>query len=317
VNITYYLFKRVVAILPVLLVVSILTFLMIHMLPGDPAVAILGRYADQAQLEALRNEMGLYDSLPIQYVNWMEKVFAGDMGRSLITKQPVAEAIQQRIPHTLTLSFSSLLIAMLIAIPIGIIAAAKQNQLEDRVVMLFALIGVSVPSFWAGIMLIMLFSVFLGWLPAAGYVSIWENFSVGLQYLILPSLSLGFFLAASSARMQRSSMLETLRQDYMRVARAKGLSKSKTIIKHGFKNALIPVITVIGMDFGWLLGGTAVIETVFGIPGIGRLIVYSITNRDYPVIQGAILYVAVIYMMVNLLVDVLILYIDPRISKNK
>jgi peptide/nickel transport system permease protein len=317
VNITYYLFKRIVAILPVLLVVSILTFLMIHLLPGDPAVAILGRYADQAQLEALRNEMGLYDSLPVQYINWMKKVFAGDMGRSLITKQPVVEAIQQRIPHTLTLSFSSLLIALLIAIPIGIIAAAKQNQLEDRVVMLFALIGVSVPSFWAGIMLIMLFAVILGWLPAAGYVSIWENFYIGLQYLILPSLSLGFFLAASSARMQRSSMLETLRQDYMKVARAKGLSKSKTIIKHGFKNALIPVITVIGMDFGWLLGGTAVIETVFGIPGIGRLIVYSITNRDYPVIQGAILYVAVIYMVVNLLVDVLILYIDPRIIKNK
>jgi peptide/nickel transport system permease protein len=206
---------------------------------------------------------------------------------------------------------------MLIAIPIGIIAAAKQNQIEDRVVMLFALIGVSVPSFWAGIMLIMLFSVFLGCLPAAGYVSIWENLFTGLQYLILPSLSLGFFLAASSARMQRSSMLETLRQDYMKVARAKGLSKTQTIIKHGFKNALIPVITVIGMDFGWLLGGTAVIETVFGIPGIGRLIVYSITNRDYPVIQGAILYVAIIYMFVNLLVDVLILYIDPRINKNK
>jgi peptide/nickel transport system permease protein len=310
-------FKRIVAILPVLFIVSILTFLMIHMLPGDPAVAILGRYADQAQLEALRNEMGLYDSLPIQYINWMRKVLAGDMGRSLITKQPVVEAIQQRIPHTLTLSFSSLLVAMLIAIPIGIIAAAKQNQIEDRVVMLFALIGVSVPSFWAGIMLIMLFSVFLGCLPAAGYVSIWENLFTGLQYLILPSLSLGFFLAASSARMQRSSMLETLRQDYMKVARAKGLSKTQTIIKHGFKNALIPVITVIGMDFGWLLGGTAVIETVFGIPGIGRLIVYSITNRDYPVIQGAILYVAIIYMFVNLLVDVLILYIDPRINKNK
>ncbi|MFH1137665.1 MAG: ABC transporter permease [Pseudomonadota bacterium] len=203
---------------------------------------------------------------------------------------------------------------MLIALPAGIAAAVKQNTILDRVFMFLALAGVSIPSFWAGIMFIILFAVKLHWLPASGYVSIFEDFFGGLRYLVLPALSLSLVMAAVSARMTRSSMLETMRQDYMRTARAKGLSQWRTIIGHGLKNALIPVITVIGIDFGWLLGGTVVIETVFGIPGIGRLIIYAISNRDYPVIQGVILYTAVVYMAVNLLVDVITAHLNPRIK---
>jgi len=312
-NLLFYIFKRIIAAIPVFIIVTIIAFLLIHLLPGDPALAMLGRDADPASLEALRREMGLYDPLPVQYINWITNVLKGDLGRSVITRQPVLEAINSRFPHTLSLAVSAIFVAILISLPAGILAAARQNSAVDRGVMFFALIGVSMPSFWAGILLIILFAVTLGWLPGVGWVSVWEDPAVGWRYLILPSLTLGFILAASAARMTRSSMLEVMRQDYMRTARAKGLSGTKAILGHGLKNAFIPVITIIGIEFGWLLGGTTVIETLFGIPGVGRLVVSSISNRDYPMIQGAVLYVAVVYMLVNLLVDVIVLYLNPRI----
>lgn len=312
-NLMFYVFKRIIAAIPVFIIVTIIAFMLIHLLPGDPALAMLGRDADPASLEALRREMGLYDPLPVQYFNWISNVLQGDLGRSVITRQPVMEAINSRFPHTLSLAVSAIFVAMLISLPAGILAAARQNSMVDRGVMFFALIGVSMPSFWAGILLIILFAVTLGWLPGVGWVSIWEDPVAGWRYLILPSLTLGFILAASAARMTRSSMLEVMRQDYMRTARAKGLSGTKAILSHGLKNAFIPVITIIGIEFGWLLGGTTVIETLFGIPGVGRLVVSSISNRDYPMIQGAVLYVAVVYMLVNLLVDVIVLYLNPRI----
>jgi peptide/nickel transport system permease protein len=192
-------------------------------------------------------------------------------------------------------------------------AAVNQNTLTDRAVMLFSLLGISLPSFWVGILLIILFAVQLRWLPASGYISVYENPIEGLRYLLLPAVSLAMVMAAVSARMARSAMLGVLRQDYIRTARAKGLGPWAVVIRHGLKNAMIPVITVIGLDFGWLLGGTVVIESVFGIPGMGRLVVYSILNRDYPMVQGVILYMAVIYMLVNLLVDFIVTLMNPRI----
>ena len=309
-----YLIKRLLAAAPVLLIVSLIAFLLIHMIPGDPALAMLGRNADPHQVEELRRQMGLDKPLPLQFLTWAGRALQGDLGTSIISGRPVFSTIMERFPHTITLALAALFFSILIALPSGIMAAVKQNTILDRAFMLFALAGVSIPSFWAGIMFIILFAVKLHWLPASGYVSVFENFFSGLRYIILPALSLSLVMAAVSARMTRSSMLETMRQDYMRTARAKGLGKWRTIITHGVKNALIPVVTVVGVDFGWLLGGTVVIETVFGIPGIGRLIMYAISNRDYPVIQGVILYTAVIYMLVNLLVDVITAALNPRIK---
>ncbi|MBU2644495.1 ABC transporter permease [bacterium] len=308
-----YLFKRLIAIIPVLVIVSLITFSFIHLIPGDPAMALLGINATPAQINALRSEMGLDQPLVLQYFNWLLRTFQGDMGVSYLSGRSIFQSVIERLPHTLVLALLSIFLSVLIAIPSGIIAAARQNSISDRFVMLFSLIGVSVPSFWLGIMLVILFAVKLQWLPASGYVSIFEDFSQGIYYLILPTCSLAIVLAAVSARMMRASMLEILRQDYIRTARAKGLSRWASILKHGFKNSLIPVVTVIGINFGWLLGGTVVIETIFGIPGMGRLVIYSIMNRDYPMIQGVVLYMAVIYMLVNLLVDILVTALDSRI----
>lgn len=308
-----YLIKRLVAIVPVLVIVSLISFSFIHIIPGDPAMALLGINATPAQVNALRAEMGLDQPLVLQYFNWLSRMLQGDMGISYLSGRSIFQSIIERLPHTMVLALLSILISILIAIPAGIIAAARQNSISDRFVMLFSLIGVSVPSFWLGIMLVILFAVNLHWLPASGYVSIFENVTQGLYYLILPACSLAFVLAAVTARMMRASMLEALRQDYMRTARAKGLSRWASILKHGFKNSLIPVVTIIGINFGWLLGGTVVIETIFGIPGMGRLVIYSIMNRDYPMIQAAVMYMAVVYMLVNLLVDILVTALDSRI----
>ena len=308
-----YLIKRLLAAIPVLLIVSLMAFSFIHIIPGDPAMAMLGLNATPAQIEELHLEMGLDQPLLLQYAKWLAKVLQGNMGTSVLSGRPIFQSITERLPHTMVLASMAIMISILIAIPSGVIAASRQNSTTDRMVMLFALVGVSVPSFWVGIISIIFFSVKLNWFPASGYVSIFEHFFQGLRYMVLPSISLALVLAAVSARMMRSSMLETLRQDYIRTARAKGLSRWGSILKHGFKNALIPVVTVIGLDFGWLLGGTVVIETVFGIPGMGRLVVYAIMNRDYPMIQGVILYMAAIYMLMNLLVDILVIFLNPRI----
>ena len=308
-----YLIKRLMAAIPVLFVVSVLVFLFLRMIPGDPATAVLGRNASADEIEALREEMGLDRPLPAQYAAWLGKAARGDLGISVISGRSISGSIFERLPHTMALALLAIAIAVAIAIPSGVIAAVRQNTLADRAVMLFSLLGVSLPSFWVGILFIILFSVKLQWFPASGYVSIFEHLFEGLRYLLLPAMSLALVMAAVSARMARSSMLEVLRQDYIRTARAKGLGRWVVVIRHGLKNAMIPVVTVIGLDFGWLLGGTVVIETVFGIPGMGRLVVYSILNRDYPMVQGVILYMAVIYMLVNLLVDFIVTMMNPRI----
>jgi peptide/nickel transport system permease protein len=265
------------------------------------------------EIEAVRLKMGLDRPLPVQYAAWLGKALRGDLGLSIISGRSISRSILERLPHTMALAFLAIAIAIAIAIPSGVTAAVKQNTLTDRAVMLFSLLGVSLPSFWVGILFIIFFSVQLRWFPSSGYVSIYENLFQGLRYLLLPAVSLALVMAAVSARMARSAMLEVLRQDYIRTARAKGLGHWAVVVRHGLKNAMIPVITVIGLDFGWLLGGTVVIETIFGIPGMGRLVIYSILNRDYPVVQGVILYMAIIYMLVNLLVDFIVTLMNPRI----
>jgi peptide/nickel transport system permease protein len=308
-----YLLKRLMAAIPVLFVVSVMVFLFLRMIPGDPATAMLGRDASVQEIEAVRLKMGLDRPLPVQYATWLGKALHGDLGLSVISGRSISRSILERLPHTMALAFLAIAIAIAIAIPSGVIAAVKQNTFTDRAVMLFSLLGVSLPSFWVGILFIIFFSVQLRWFPSSGYVSIYENVLQGLRYLLLPAVSLALVMAAVSARMARSAMLDVLRQDYIRTARAKGLGRWAVVVRHGLKNAMIPVITVIGLDFGWLLGGTVVIETVFGIPGMGRLVVYSILNRDYPVVQGVILYMAIIYMLVNLLVDFIVTLMNPRI----
>ena len=308
-----YLLKRFMATIPVLFIVSVMVFLFLRMIPGDPATAMLGRNASVQEIEAVRLKMGLDRPLPVQYAAWLGKALHGDLGLSVISGRSISRSILERLPHTMALAFLAITIAVAIAIPSGVTAAVKQNSVTDRAVMLFSLLGVSLPSFWVGILFIILFSVQLRWFPSSGYVSIYENLFQGLRYLLLPAVSLALVMAAVSARMARSAMLEVLRQDYIRTARAKGLSQWAVVIRHGLKNAMIPVITVIGLDFGWLLGGTVVIETIFGIPGMGRLVLYSILNRDYPVVQGVILYMAIIYMLVNLLVDFIVTLMNPRI----
>jgi peptide/nickel transport system permease protein len=308
-----YILKRLLAAIPILFVVTLLSFFIIHMVPGDPALAMLGRQATASEIENVRKELGLDRPVYEQYGVWLSKTLQGDLGRSITNKHPVADSIKERLPETAVLASLALLVSLLIAFPAGIVAAARQNTILDRGVMFFSLLGVSVPSFWAGLILMLVFATHLRWFPASGYISVFDDFWQGLRYMVLPSLSLGFILAGGNARMMRSSMLEVLRQDYMRTARAKGLSERASVLGHGLRNALIPVVTMIGMDIGWLMAGTVVVETVYGIPGIGRLVIYAVSNRDYPVIQGVILYIAVVYMLANLIVDVAVAYLDPSI----
>lgn len=308
-----YVVRRFLAMIPVLFLVSVLVFGLIHIVPGDPAAVILGRDATPEQIAVLREELGLNDPVLVQYGRWLSGVFAGNLGESLVSKQPVADQIVQKFPTTLSVAVASMLLAVGLGVPLGVLAAVKRNTVADAAVMSLSLLGISVPSFWAGILLIILFSVKLKWLPAVGFVSIFDDFSAGLRFLIMPCLTLGLILTGVVARMTRSSMLEVMGSDYIRTARAKGLSKPVVTFRHGLRNALIPVVTVIGLEFGWLLGGTVVVESVFNIPGMGRMMVHAIGGRDFPLVQGVVLYVATIYVLINLVVDLLYSLLNPRI----
>ncbi len=305
--------RRLLMAVPVLFLVSAIAFSVIHFIPGDPAAVILGRNASAEQLAALRHQLGLDRPVPVQFAAWLGGAVRGDLGKSLSSRRPVVELLAQRLPITLSLAVFAMLISLLVSVPSGIIAAGRRGTWWDRAIMAGALVGVSTPSFWAGILLIILFSVRLGWLPSGGFVSLFEDFGAGVRYLLLPAVSLGLLLAAVTARMVRASLLEVLGQDYVRTARAKGLAERVVVYRHALRNALIPVVTVAGMDFGWLLGGTVVVESVFRLPGMGRFIINAILARDYPVVQAGVLYLAVIFMLVNLTVDVLYGYLDPRI----
>ena len=310
---TTYLLRRLLALLPVMLVVVTIVFFLIHLIPGDPVAVILGPEADAQQIEDARRELGLDRPLHEQLVRFYARLLRGDLGRSYFLDRPVTTALVERAEPTLVLMASALFVAVLIGVPSGIVAGAYQGSGWDRLLMTLALLGVCVPGFWLSLNFIYLFSVRLGWLPVAGYASVFSDPVAALRHMLLPAVSLGFSQSALIARIARSCMIEVLRQDYIRTARAKGLAERSVIYLHAFRNALVPVVTVIGITMAILIGGAVVTEIVFNIPGLGRLIISAILRRDYPVVQGVVLLTAAAYMLINLVVDVVYAFIDPRI----
>lgn len=300
-----YVIKRLLSMIPVLIGISILLFFMLRMLPGDPAQVLAGQMASPEEIATIRTQLGLDRPIYEQYLSYLGRLVRLDLGRSARTQNPVIEEIWARLPNTILLAVVAISLACLLGIPAGIISAVRPYTWVDYAVTMGALFGISMPVFWLGMMLVVLFSVILRWLPAGG--------TGGWQHVVLPSVTLASFVVAFIARMTRSTMLETLAQDYTTTARSKGLKENVVVIKHALKNALIPIVTVVGLQFGLLLGGAVLTETVFAWPGIGRLIVDSILARDYPVIQGTILIFGLLYLLVNLAVDLAYAYIDPRI----
>lgn len=300
-----YITKRILYLVPVVIGVTFIVFLIMNMAPGDPVKTILGEQATPEAIEELREELGLNDNILVQYKNYFLGLLRGDMGTSYKTKVGVAEEIRSRIPTTAKLAFIAIFIAISFSIPLGIFAAVKQNTWIDSLTMFIALIGVSIPVFWLGLMLLLFFSLRLGWFPVSG-AETWKSF-------VLPGVALGFLSMAAIARVTRSSMLEVIRQDYIRTARSKGVPYNTVIRKHALRNALIPTITVAGLQIGSLLGGSVLTETVFGLPGIGRLMIQSIQGRDIPMVLGCIIVFTVAFSIVNLIVDIIYAFVDPRI----
>jgi peptide/nickel transport system permease protein len=330
----WYIGKRLLLLIPVLIGVSILSFALIHLAPGDPARTIAGEHASSQTIKALEEKYGLDKPIVTQYWIWFRQVLRGDLGRSIVSNEFVLREILDRFPNTVELTFFAMFIAIIIGAIAGIISASRQYSVLDYTTMGVALFGVSMPVFWLGIMLMMIFGVYLKWFPIGGRISNlislnrvtglylfdsvitwnWPAFLSSLRYLILPSVALATIPMATIARVTRSSMLEVLRQDFIRTERAKGLAERVVIYKHGARNALLPVITVIGLNFGLLLAGAILTETIFAWPGIGRYVVKAVQMRDYPAVQGCVLFFAFMFVIVNLITDVLYAYIDPRIK---
>lgn len=310
-----YIIGRITSRIPVLLLLTVVSFSLIYILPGDPALAILGENAvnDTVAYERLRESLGLDKPLHQQYLTWLGNLVKGDMGKSMRTGDNVAVQIAARIPVTLEISLIAIIIALLIAIPTGLVSARKEHSPVDMVSSFLAIAGVAVPPFWLGILLIYVFAVWTGLLPPSGYVAVSSSVWLHIRSLILPSITLGLGMAASIMRQLRSGLLDTARMDYIMVAFAKGLDEKVVMNKHAFRNALIPIVTVIGLQFGRLFGGAVAIETIFSIPGIGRLAIDSIFSRDYPTLQGVVLVMGIAVMIVNLITDLLYGWIDPRI----
>jgi peptide/nickel transport system permease protein len=304
--------KRLLLAIPTLLLVSIMVFALQKLLPGDPVLAMAGEERDPAVIAQLREAYHLNDPLPSQYFHWMSNALRGDLGESLRTKEPVTALIASKLPVTLELSLLAMLIALLIGIGMGIVAAVRKGSWIDHTSNFVALSGISVPHFWLGILLILLFSVHLQWLPASGYVALSESIMQNLRTLLLPALVLGTGLAATLMRHTRASMIAVLKADYIRTARAKGLLGNKVVLRHAFRNALVPVITLTTLLFGELLGGAVLTEQVFTLPGFGKMIVDAVFNRDYAVVQGVVLVVAIGFLLLNLLADVLYLLLNPK-----
>ena len=302
-----YVIKRLLMMIPVLLGVTLLVFIMLEITPGDPARQILGEMATEEMVEELREEMGLNDPFVVRYVRYVWGVMHGDFGDSYMTGRPVFEEVVERFPTSLKLAALGTLIAVLVGVPLGILSAIKQYSWMDTILVGTAMVGVSMPSFWLGLILILVFSVQLQIFPSSGLEDGWLSW-------VMPAITIGYISAASIFRMTRSSMLEVIRQDYIRTARAKGQKETKVITKHALKNAVIPIITMVGLRFGGALGGSVITEQVFSIPGLGQLMVNAINNRNYPVVQGGVLLIALSYSVINLLVDILYAYADPRIK---
>jgi peptide/nickel transport system permease protein len=330
----WYIIKRLLQLIPVILGVTIIAFSLIHIAPGDPARTMLGQHATQKEINEIREKYGLDEPLYIQYGIWLSGVIRGDLGRSILTNELVVNEIASRFPNTIELAIAAMLFAIVIGGFAGVISASKQYSVTDYTVMGIALFGISMPVFWLGIMLMLIFGVILGWLPIGGRIDLLIPFqrvtgfmvidsiitwnidalvSV-LRHLILPAIALGTIPMAMIARVTRSSMLEVLRQDFIRTERAKGLSERAVIYKHAVRNAMVPVVTVIGLNFGLLMAGAILTETVFSWPGLGRLVVEAVYERDYPLVVGCILIFAIVFVIVNLITDIFYTYIDPRIK---
>ena len=305
---------RLLGTLPVVLILSIGVFLMLHLTPGDPVQIMLGQHADPRSIAALRAELGLDQPLPIQYLRWGGNALHGDLGRSIRTNQPVTDAILSRLPVTIELSLVALMISLLIGLPAGTLAAIRRNSTLDLASTGVALIGVSMPSFFLGIVLILVFALGLRWVPPSGYTPFVQDPAMNIKQMLMPAVALGAALAGIVARLMRSSLLEVLGTEYMRTARAKGLSDRAAVIGHGVRNALLPVVTVVGLQVGALLGGAILIETIFALPGIGRLAVDSIFARDFPIVQGVVLFLALVRVLSTLVADLLYGRLDPRIA---
>lgn len=300
-----YISKRIIYLIPVLIGIVFLVFTIMYFSPGDPAKLILGDRAPEEQVAALRHEMGLDLPYYQQLFNYIKNAIHGDFGNSYQLRMPVWDIIKLRFPLTLQLTIFTMLIAVLIGVPVGILSAVKQYSVIDAFSVIFALLMASIPAFWLGMLLMLLFSLNLGWLPSSGYE--------GVKWLILPSITLGFINCATIMRMTRSSMLEVVRQDFIRTARAKGATEKRVVFRHALKNAIIPVITVVGTAFGSSLGGAVVTETVFGLPGMGTQIITAIRQKDNPVVLASVIVIALAFSLVNLIVDILYTYVDPRI----
>jgi peptide/nickel transport system permease protein len=308
-----YLVRRVLAAVPVMGVVALFVFLLLRITPGDPAAILAGDNATPAQLERIRASLGLNEPLYVQFFTWVNKLLHGDLGVSLISNVPVLKMIGQRVEPSISIALSTIILAVLIAVPLGVIAAWKHGTWIDRFVMGLSVLGFSVPVFVIGYVLIQVFAIDLRWLPVQGFKSITAGFGPFLERIILPTLTLSFIYVALIARMTRAAMLDVMGEDFIRTARAKGIGEIAVLLRHGLRNAAVPVITVIGTGFALLISGVVVTESVFNLPGIGRLTVDAVLARDYPVIQAMILLTSLIYVTVNLLIDVAYTLLDPRI----
>ncbi|MEA3453538.1 MAG: ABC transporter permease [Candidatus Caldatribacteriota bacterium] len=312
---TNYILKRILAIIPIMFIVGIFVFFIIHLIPGNPAAMMLGPEATPEEIDAFSRTMGLDRPVPIQFIEWISNVVRGDFGTSLFFQgQQVTKVVFEHFKVTLTLTILGVILAIILGIITGVIAAINHNNLLDRIIMVITSAGVSIPNFWLGLMLVLFFSIRLSILPPAGFKPLSAGLGESLRYLILPAITLAFGQTSLIARMTRSNMLEVLRSDYVRTAKAKGLSELMVNYKHALKNVLIPVITIIGLSFANLMGGAVVTEQIFNIPGVGRLLIKSVFTRDYPVIEGIVLYIAAMWVIINLVTDVLYVIIDPRIE---
>ena len=308
-----YVVRRLLALIPVALVVATVAFVLIHLAPGDPASVIAGPDASRDDVQRIERQLGLDAPLPMQLVRWYGRLVQGDLGQSIFLRKPVTDAIFDRVEPTLLLTLFAIVISVAIGVPAGVLAARYHNTTTDQVLMVIALLGVSIPNFLLGLLFILFFSVWLGWFPVAGYSPLEYGWLKTLRSLVLPAFALGLVQSALIARIARSSMLDVLREQFITAGRAKGLGERAVIYKHALKNAMIPTVTIIGISFAILISGAVVVETVFNIPGLGRLIISAVLRRDYPVIQGVVLCIAGMYMLINLAVDLSYLLFDPRV----
>lgn len=309
-----YILKRLIQLIPTMLIPAVIVFMLIFFSPGDPASLMLGPDATVEQVEELRTQMGYDQPVTVQLGKWFSNMVKGDLGESIFLNQPVTQAIGEHLGVTMALTLFAMLIATALGVALGVWSAVNRGRFIDQIAMIFSVLGVSVPEFWLALNLILLFAVYHQIFPIGGYVPFMEDPLGSLKCLTLPALSLGLTQAAFIARMVRSSVLEILDQEYVRTALAKGLDSGKVVMKHVLKNAMVPIVTVVGMTFSVLLGGAIAIEMVFNLPGIGRLLMNAVLRRDYPLIQGIVLFIAAAYIVINLIVDILYVYIDPRIE---